>query len=742
MSLIHDSNKNIEEANIFSTSDNFPALNSSNLSMHTNHPDHLHIHNKLGLNSLTLRNNSESNLNQNSHNVVSKVNTSPFNLSSMLQNFTLNEMDNNNQNSSINATNGIRHDLPTNIIFQGPFALKIKNIPNDISLRECHAIFALSTNPTHVELVHTSEKNNNEKNNMYILAKFESLPFAAHYASILSSKNELFGPNFPFKPSIELIEEITGKQILFQNIPSVYSHPENYRLISPNDDGRNLNNRNHHYYHPDAPPHSASPLFKNNATNSDFSQQRPSLLHQRSRFSFNDPFSIEKSQQSASQPVQSNLPIFNSQQQQEEQQQQPHNGITISQPDFPVPISATTTVDSGKSFLINEKEEINEKIWSANGELSMNMNTFATNTPQPCTPNLDWNSNSSITNQTNAIYAPPSTRSSIQLSKMDMGTVNMPPPLSQQQQQQQQQFFPPINMRNMNQFPNNTFNDMHHVSTPVQNYGLVNQMPPPPPSSSTTSHIQTGYTNMNSLSNPNQLFDHNTAHHGLNQISPSQQYSSQQKSQSQSQLENFSKVSQFNDNINHDIGGSTTNIENIPVKNSRNLQSTPISSKNQSLPPSSTINVAGSTTTTATASRIDLSLLAKVPPPVNPADQNPPCNTLYVGNLPPDATENELRQLFSCQNGFRRLSFRNKNTNGHGHGHGPMCFVEFEDINFATQALGELYGSQLPRATLSSKGGIRLSFSKNPLGVRGPNNNRKPIQNINTTTSANSNASW
>ncbi|KAK0768034.1 cell cycle RNA binding protein whi3 [Friedmanniomyces endolithicus] len=44
-----------------------------------------------------------------------------------------------------------------------------------------------------------------------------------------------------------------------------------------------------------------------------------------------------------------------------------------------------------------------------------------------------------------------------------------------------------------------------------------------------------------------------------------------------------------------------------------------------------------------------------------------------------------------------------------------MCFVEFEDIGFATRALHELYGHPLHN---SVKGGIRLSFSKNPLGVR------------------------
>ncbi|CAI4218224.1 unnamed protein product [Parascedosporium putredinis] len=90
--------------------------------------------------------------------------------------------------------------------------------------------------------------------------------------------------------------------------------------------------------------------------------------------------------------------------------------------------------------------------------------------------------------------------------------------------------------------------------------------------------------------------------------------------------------------------------------------------------------------------------------PVNPADQNPPCNTLYVGNLPIDTSEEELKAIFSKQRGYKRLCFRTKQN-------GPMCFVEFEDVSFATKALHELYGQPLHN---SVKGGIRLSFSKNP----------------------------
>ncbi|KAG5914470.1 hypothetical protein E4U42_000473 [Claviceps africana] len=95
-------------------------------------------------------------------------------------------------------------------------------------------------------------------------------------------------------------------------------------------------------------------------------------------------------------------------------------------------------------------------------------------------------------------------------------------------------------------------------------------------------------------------------------------------------------------------------------------------------------------------------------PIINPADQNPPCNTLYVGNIPMDTQEDELKAMFSKQRGYKRHCFRTKQN-------GPMCFVEFEDISFATKALHDLHGRNLQR---SFKGGIRLSFSKNPLGVR------------------------
>ncbi|KAJ1919417.1 hypothetical protein H4219_002009 [Mycoemilia scoparia] len=108
-----------------------------------------------------------------------------------------------------------------------------------------------------------------------------------------------------------------------------------------------------------------------------------------------------------------------------------------------------------------------------------------------------------------------------------------------------------------------------------------------------------------------------------------------------------------------------------------------------------------------------LSIPAATTRSVNSNDQNPPCNTLYVGNLPVNTQEEELRMLFQRAHGYKRMSFRTKANSG------PMCFVEFDDITCATLALRELDGQKLSSSTGS---GIRLSYSKNPLGVRSQNN--------------------
>ena len=89
-------------------------------------------------------------------------------------------------------------------------------------------------------------------------------------------------------------------------------------------------------------------------------------------------------------------------------------------------------------------------------------------------------------------------------------------------------------------------------------------------------------------------------------------------------------------------------------------------------------------------------------------EQNPPCNTIYIRNLPLDVSEEEIKALFSKKRGYKRLCFRTKQD-------GPLCFVEFDDISLAAKALHDLQGYKLQN---SVHGGIHLSFSKNPLGVR------------------------
>ena len=86
-------------------------------------------------------------------------------------------------------------------------------------------------------------------------------------------------------------------------------------------------------------------------------------------------------------------------------------------------------------------------------------------------------------------------------------------------------------------------------------------------------------------------------------------------------------------------------------------------------------------------------------PPTNTPDCIPPCNTLYVGKLPVEPSEDELRDLFSKQRGYKRLSLRTTQR-------GIKCFVEFEDVSFATKALNELDGHSLHN---SMKEGIRLT---------------------------------
>ncbi|GLC43993.1 hypothetical protein PLESTB_000217700 [Pleodorina starrii] len=87
-------------------------------------------------------------------------------------------------------------------------------------------------------------------------------------------------------------------------------------------------------------------------------------------------------------------------------------------------------------------------------------------------------------------------------------------------------------------------------------------------------------------------------------------------------------------------------------------------------------------------------------------DDNPPCNTLFVGNLSDTVDENELRNLFSGAPGFRQIKLMR----------GPKAtlgFVEFDDVPTAMAAHSAQQGAALAS---SDRGPIRVQYSKNPFG--------------------------
>ncbi|GFH21187.1 RRM domain-containing protein [Haematococcus lacustris] len=94
--------------------------------------------------------------------------------------------------------------------------------------------------------------------------------------------------------------------------------------------------------------------------------------------------------------------------------------------------------------------------------------------------------------------------------------------------------------------------------------------------------------------------------------------------------------------------------------------------------------------------------------PVSNRGDNPPCNTLFIGNLSDQVSEMELMALFSAQAGFRQM----KLVRGAKQ---VSCFVEFEDVMSAAAVHATYQGAVLPS---SERGGIRIQYSKNPFGRR------------------------
>ncbi|KAJ4838793.1 hypothetical protein Tsubulata_021612 [Turnera subulata] len=58
--------------------------------------------------------------------------------------------------------------------------------------------------------------------------------------------------------------------------------------------------------------------------------------------------------------------------------------------------------------------------------------------------------------------------------------------------------------------------------------------------------------------------------------------------------------------------------------------------------------------------------------PVQNTKDNPPCNTLFIGNLGESINEDELRGLFSAQPGFKQMKVLRQERH-------TVCFIEFEN---------------------------------------------------------------
>uniref|UniRef100_A0A0D3GXZ4 RRM domain-containing protein n=2 Tax=Oryza TaxID=4527 RepID=A0A0D3GXZ4_9ORYZ len=79
---------------------------------------------------------------------------------------------------------------------------------------------------------------------------------------------------------------------------------------------------------------------------------------------------------------------------------------------------------------------------------------------------------------------------------------------------------------------------------------------------------------------------------------------------------------------------------------------------------------------------------------------NPPCNTLFIGNLGETVIEEELRSLFSVQPGYKQMKVLRQDRN-------TVCFIEFEDVNAASAVHHNLQGAVIPS---SGRGGMRIQY--------------------------------
>lgn len=83
----------------------------------------------------------------------------------------------------------------------------------------------------------------------------------------------------------------------------------------------------------------------------------------------------------------------------------------------------------------------------------------------------------------------------------------------------------------------------------------------------------------------------------------------------------------------------------------------------------------------------------------------PPCSTLFIANLGPNCTEDELKQVISPYPGFKILKLRARVGM-------PVAFADFEEIEQATKVLEDLQGSILAS---SDRGGMHIEYARSKM---------------------------
>ncbi|OAY53140.1 protein WHI4 isoform X2 [Manihot esculenta] len=82
-----------------------------------------------------------------------------------------------------------------------------------------------------------------------------------------------------------------------------------------------------------------------------------------------------------------------------------------------------------------------------------------------------------------------------------------------------------------------------------------------------------------------------------------------------------------------------------------------------------------------------------------------PCSTLFIANLGPNCTEDELKQSLSQYPGFTMLKMRAK-------GGMPVAFADFEEVELAKKAMEDLQGTLLPS---SDRGGMHIEYARSKM---------------------------